>query len=96
MSLPHVVEVDSIAAEEIGSLVAQLEAIDRDLAERGRRDRKTLLEHKARLTRELRAWSREFGATPLSRATWTRQLAEGETLAQAIRRRREAIDGETT
>ena len=56
MTLPHVAGVDVIAAEEIGSILAQLEAIDRDLEERGRvrrgDARKSLLEHKAWLSRE--------------------------------------------
>jgi hypothetical protein len=35
LALPHAVGVDAVAAEEIGSTVAALEAIDLDLAQRG-------------------------------------------------------------
>ena len=70
-TLPHVQTLDVLAAEEIGSVLAALEAIDADLAERGTTKRgvarKGLLEHKARLSRELRAWVRAFGATPKAR-----------------------------
>jgi hypothetical protein len=88
MEAPHTVALDSIAAEEIGSITAQLEAIDADLEERGKRDRRTLLEHKARLSRELRTWLREFGATPKARFDFAAGLARGG-LGEEIRRRRE-------
>lgn len=94
MGAPHTVPLDVLAAEEIGSLIAQLEAIDADLEARGRRDRKTLLEHKARLTRELRTWLREFGGTPRSRAEWAKDLAQGGLAADIARRRAEARAGE--
>ncbi len=49
MEAPHVVPADRLAAEEIGSVLAALEAIDRALAEGPRgTGRKMLLEHKAR------------------------------------------------
>jgi len=92
MGAPHTVPLDVLAAEEIGSLIAQLEAIDGDLEQGGRRDRKTLLEHKARLTRELRTWLREFGGTPRSRAEWAKDLAQGGLAADIARRRSEARD----
>ena len=92
MSAPHTVPLDVIAAEEIGSVLAQLEAIDRDLEQGGRRDRRTLLEHKARLSRELRTWLREFGGTPRSRAEWAKDLAQGGLAADIARRRTEARD----
>ena len=94
MELPHVTGVDILAAEEIGSILAQLEAIDLDLIERpARRDRKTLLEHKARLGRELRSWLREFGGTPKSRADWAMTMAHGG-LAAEIRRRTAQATGD--
>jgi hypothetical protein len=34
MELPHVQPLDRLAADEIGSIIARLEAIDRDLHER--------------------------------------------------------------
>ena len=86
MTLPHAQPLDILAAEEIGSIIAALEAVDRDLRERGPGRTKSLLEHKARLGRELRAWLREFGGTARSRAEFARELAEGG-LAGEIRRR---------
>lgn len=90
MSAGHAEPLDSIAAEEIGSLLAHIEALDKELDSKPKRaDRRTLLDHRARLTRQLRDWLKEFGATPRSRADWARQLAEGG-LAQEIARRRAA------
>jgi hypothetical protein len=92
MQLPHVTEFDAIAAEEIGSIVARLEAIDRDLDQRGHFGRggaRVLLEHKARLSRELRTWLREFGGTPKVKADFARALSESGGLAGEIARRRE-------
>ena len=96
MTLPHVHALDRIAAEEIGSVLAHLEAIDADLARRGPTAaagaRKTLLEHKARLSRELRTWLREFGGTPKARAEWASGLTSN--LAAEIARRRAELNGE--
>ena len=92
MQLPHVQELDRVAASEIASIVSRLEAIDADLEERGHFGRggaRSLLEHKARLGKELRQWLREFGGTPRARAEFAKALAEGG-LAQEIARRRSA------
>jgi hypothetical protein len=77
MELPHASSIDSVAAEEIGTIVATLEAIDKDLRERPARGlgRKTLLENKARLGRELRTWLAAFGALPSARADWAAKLS---------------------
>jgi hypothetical protein len=87
MELPHAQPLDVLAAEEIGSVIAALEAIDRDLEARGPGATKTLLEHKARLGRELRAWLREFGGLPRSRYEWARELAGESGLGAEIRKR---------
>jgi hypothetical protein len=87
MTLPHAQPLDVLAAEEIGSMIAALEAIDADLLERGPGATKRLLEHKARLSRELRAWLREFGGLPRSRHEWARELAGEAGLAAEIQRR---------
>jgi hypothetical protein len=67
LTLPHVHPLDTLAAEEIGSLLATLEAIDGALAdgrvENKRGQARHLLDMKARLSRQLREWLREFGAT---------------------------------
>jgi hypothetical protein len=94
MELPHVTGIDIVAAEEIGSIVARLEPIDGDLDERGHFGRggaRVLLEHKARLSRELRTWLREFGGTPKAKADFARSLSEGGGLAGEIARRRGAV-----
>lgn len=90
MRLPHVAGADVLAAEEIGSILAALEAIDGQLE--GGRMGKSLLEHKARLARELRAFLREFGATPKARSDFAASLG-GQNLAAEIARRR-ATKGE--
>ena len=56
MEAPHVVELDRIAAEEIGQLVALVEAIDLDIAERGLRSRRSLLELRLRASGRLEKW----------------------------------------
>ena len=94
MGLPHVRPLDALAADEIGSLVARLEAIDRDLDQRGHVGRNgggSLLEHRVRLSRELRAWLKEFGGTPKARADFANRLASSESLANAIDRLRDAV-----
>jgi hypothetical protein len=92
MTLPHAQPLDVLAAEEIGSVIAALEAIDRDLAQRGPNATKRLLEHKARLSRELRAWLRDFGWTPRARFEFARELAGEGTVGAEIRRRLAELD----
>lgn len=43
-----------------------------------------------RASRRLVEWLDRYGATPKGRAEWARQLAEGESFAETLRRRREA------
>lgn len=95
LELPHTCVADRFAAEEIGSLIDTLERVDLALAdgkvENGRGQVRALLEVRRRLSAELRAWLREFGLTPSSRATWAAALGRGEPLGASIaRRRREA------
>lgn len=93
MCLPHVRPLDALAADEIGSIVARIEAIDLDLDDRGqvgRNGAKSLLEHRVRLSRELRSWLREFGGTPKARADFANRLASSESMAEAITRLRES------
>lgn len=91
MSLPHVAALDRLAAEEIGRLVALLERVDADLAERGLTRRngeaRNLLDLHGRLSGRLERWQREFGTTPASRADF------GATLARGARRRAGARRG---
>jgi hypothetical protein len=87
MEAPHTVELDRVAAEEIGQLVALVEAIDLDIAERGLRSRRSLLELRLRASGRLEKWLTQFGATPQSRATWAATLAQGGLAAEIARRR---------
>jgi hypothetical protein len=75
-SLDHVTALDVFALEELASCIAALETIDGELARSPKAAaRKTLLERKTSLSRELRAWLREVGATPRSRWEFARALA---------------------
>ena len=94
MAAPHVAELDVLAAREIGSLVALIEAIDADIAKRGaleprRGNPRNVVDIRLRASGRLERWLKEFGLTPASRAEWARTLAEG-TLAADIARRRAA------
>jgi hypothetical protein len=83
--------------EENGALVVQLDRIDAALAD-GRVERngtaRSLITVRDKLSGRLESWLRQFGLTPASRADWARQLAEGESLADTIRRRREEMNRE--
>jgi hypothetical protein len=83
------------AAEEIGSLLATLEAVDGALGdgrvENRRGEVRHLLDVKAPLSRQLREWLAAFGATPAARADWAAKLARG-SVADEIRRRLGEID----
>ena len=89
MSAPHTVLLDRLAAEEIGRIKARIEAIDRDLDERGLTDRhgnaRSLLDLRIRLSRRLESWLKEFGATPASRVGWVEQLSRAEIVRAAVR-----------
>ena len=68
--MPHLVPADAVGLEEVASLLAALEAIDAALAD-GKVETKGgqvrhLLTVKATLSKQLREWLREFGATPLA------------------------------
>jgi hypothetical protein len=97
MEAPHVDPLDRLAAEEIGTLIVQLGRIDAALAD-GRVERngtaRSLIVVRLKLSARLESWLRQFGLTPASRAEWAKHLAEGESLAQSIRRAREESNGE--
>jgi hypothetical protein len=98
MALPHVVPADELAAREVGRLEALVEAIDGELARVGMDGRgprvSMLLDMRLRASRRLMEALDRFGATPLARARWARELAEGESLAASIARRRRAAEAE--
>jgi hypothetical protein len=89
LAAPHTVPLDQIAAEEIGSLVALIEAIDSDLVAHGltnrRGEARTLLDYRSRLSGRLERWLKEFGATPASRAEWVERITRAESVSRLIR-----------
>jgi hypothetical protein len=94
LDAPHVNGLDAIGAEEIGSLVAIVEACDaelsRSLVGRGNRDRLGLLKIRLGASRRLEEWCRQYGLTPRARAEMASTLAAGESIADALRRKRES------
>ena len=93
MAEPHTAPIDTLGAVEIGRLEALIEALDAEIGRIGVGSKGakigTLLEMRLRATRRLSEWLGQYGITPKGRAEWARQLAESETLAETIRRRRE-------
>ncbi len=93
LSEPHVVPLDRLGAVEIGRLEALIEALDRELARVGLAGRGQrvvwLLDTRLRASSKLVALLDRFAATPKGRSQWGRDLAESESLAESIRRRRE-------
>ena len=97
MTMPHVIELDRLAAGEIGQLIALLERVDADLAERGLTkprsgEARSLLDLRGRLSGRLERWLKEFGATPASRAEFAETLARGGLAAEIARRRSRTED----
>ena len=95
MAAPHTHPLDEAGAIEIAKLMVLIDRIDADLAERKLRNRKgnvptALLDMRLRSSRRLQDWLAAFGMTPLSRATWAKQMAEGGLAAEIARRRAEA------
>lgn len=89
MAAPQAAPLDQIAAEEIGSLVALLEAIDADLDEHGlttgKGEARSLLDLRVRVSGRLERWLREFGATPAARVEWAGSLGRAEAMATVMR-----------
>jgi hypothetical protein len=96
MASPFVnARLDRIGAEELGSIVALLEAMDRELADtglKGRRgtDRTGLLKLRVQTSRRLGEWLAAFGMTPRSRAELLNDVMSGTVAADLARRRRES------
>jgi hypothetical protein len=84
-----------LAAEEIGPLMATLEAIDWAIndsrVENKRGQVRQLLDVKARLSRQLREWLAAFGATPAARADWAAKLGR-PSFAEQVEQRRKATE----
>jgi hypothetical protein len=96
LALPHVAAVDAAAIDEAARLLARIEAVDADLDARGHFGKggaRSLLDHRARLSRELRAWLGALGALPSARADWVAKLTRG-SLSDEIRARLADLDQE--
>ena len=78
LDTPHRTPLDQIGAEEIGRLIAIIERIDADLAERGLTDKRggarSLVEMRCRYSTRLERWLHQYAATPASRAEFLRQM----------------------
>jgi hypothetical protein len=89
MELPQTVQLDRFAANEIGRLVALIEAIDVDLAERGvanrRGDARSMVDIRLRASARLDRWLTQFGMTPASRAQLVGRLDHDDSLADDLR-----------
>lgn len=88
MAAGHSSPFDLLAAEEIGALIALIEAADRDLAKKGltkKGEARSLLELRIRLSGRLERWLREFGATPASRLAWVDSLSRADAVSSAVR-----------
>ena len=98
LEAPHTVELDEIGAVEIGRLEALIEAIDRDLAERGLTTRggnsRRLLDLRLRASRRLAEWLDRYGMTPHARAEWAARLARPSFAEEVERRLREMEEGD--
>lgn len=86
MTAPHMTSLDRLTVEEIGRVLARIEALDDELDTARGATRKTLLEIRLKASRELRTWLKECGLTPRSRAEFAKKLAEGGLMAEFARR----------
>src|SRR5438045_1928201 len=89
LEAPHTTPLDRVGAEELGALVALIEAIDDDLSSRGLTNRKgearSLLELRIRASGRLERWLKEFGATPASRVDWVETMRRGSAVVEVVR-----------
>jgi hypothetical protein len=94
LSGPHVSSLDRIAAEELGSLVALVEGLDREIAAGGgtSRDRRTLIKLRILASRRLESWTAAMGMTPRDRAELLRTSLAGRALVADFSRRRSELD----
>lgn len=97
MSAPHTVDLDHLAATEIGKLVVLLDRMDAALADghlERRGQARGLIDMRLRLSGRLEKWLRQFGLTPASRAEFAKALAEGGLAAEIARRRADRRGGD--
>ncbi len=93
MAAPWASALDELAAVEIARICALIEAIDDEIASRGVTGRggdvRKMIEIRLKASGRLQTWLDRFGLTPKGRADFAAVLASGESIADAIRRRRE-------
>ncbi len=93
MDAGHVVGLDRFGAEEIGSLLALIEALDHELERRGPVTRdgspRKVADLRLRASGRLERWLTTYGLTPAARADLLARLAEGGLAAEIARRRAE-------
>jgi hypothetical protein len=96
LAAPFAVPLDEFAAMEIAGLIAIVEAVGRDLNERGLVDHlgkpRGLLDYRIRLSGRLERWLRQFGATPQARAELAAQL--GQSVAMRALLEADVAEGE--
>jgi hypothetical protein len=93
MSAAHTIGIDEVGAQEIGRLVALVEAIDADIAENGltrKGDARTIVKLRLQASRRLQEWLSAYGMTPKGRAEFVQSLARGKLVAEIARRRQES------
>lgn len=99
MQLPHVTEADRLAVEQVGREQALVDTLTERLTDIGLDGPPAavslLLDYLGRAEGRLAKALAALGSTPVSRAKWARDLAEGESLADSIRARRAAAEGKT-
>jgi hypothetical protein len=90
MSAQHTIGIDEVGAQEIGRLVAMIEAIDGDIVEDGltrKGDARTIVKLRLQASRRLQEWLSAYGMTPKGRAEFVQSLARGKLVAEIARRR---------
>jgi hypothetical protein len=93
MSAQHTIGIDEVGAQEIGRLVAMIEAIDGDISENGltrKGDARTIVKLRLQASRRLQEWLSAYGMTPKGRAEFVQSLARGKLVAEIARRRQES------
>lgn len=91
---PHISESDHLAVVAVARLAARVEAMADDLTERGMTTKggksRAMLDLYVRAERRLMEGLEQLGLTPRSRAAFAKDLVKATSLADDIRRRREA------
>ncbi len=99
MTAGHVVGLDRFGAEEIGSLLALIEALDAEIDRGGPLTRngapRKVVDLRLRASGRLERWLATYGLTPAARADLLARLAEGGLAAEIARRRAENGRGTT-